>query len=293
MVCWTCFKPNIFEVTDVQCVDAVNKSEKGEGKDWVGKSMQIIMASLHDDLFMKVQHIDPSQIESLIAEIQQALKVNWTEDIQTLRSELYAATVANNNNNSQTYISALIQRRDKLTFLKAEIPDDQLVHICLRGLNSVLQPLQVYFAVPGAAPETFEKSLEIVRRFASTPVVDSQLCKLKTSGLSQSMFPAIGDEYRNETVALAKTGLSALNFQKLGVVTMGTNVSFNMQIYLVKSNFHWQKQIPMDLRALLFNAIAATTKSKLLPWPLNPRMLLRKHQEPSPLKLTLWDLYSP
>ena len=34
MACWTQVKQNMFEVTDAQCVDANNKCEKCEGKDW-------------------------------------------------------------------------------------------------------------------------------------------------------------------------------------------------------------------------------------------------------------------
>ena len=51
-VCWGCVKQDIFDVTDDQCVAAINAFEKSEGKDWVGKSWMMLTNSLHDDLFV-------------------------------------------------------------------------------------------------------------------------------------------------------------------------------------------------------------------------------------------------
>ena len=135
--------------------------------------------------------------------------------------------MSTNGNDLQTYISVLIQRRDKLLFLKAEIPEAELIHIFLRGLHSVFQPLQVYFAIPGNAPDTFDRTLDIVRRFAATPVVYGQLCKLKSPGLSQSMFPAIANEsVPNESINLSKDRPFCIKFAKTGTCNYGSKCKF-------------------------------------------------------------------
>ena len=66
----------------------------------------------------------------------------------------------------------------------------ELTSIFLKGLHPDFQPLQVHFAIPGTLPNKFEAVIEIVRKYAATPVVALELAKLKSSGLSQHMFPA-------------------------------------------------------------------------------------------------------
>ena len=45
------------------------------------------------------------------------------------------------------------------------------------------------FAIPGICPKTFAEVLEVVRKFASSPVMAAELAKLKSNGTSQHMFP--------------------------------------------------------------------------------------------------------
>ena len=60
--------------------------------------------SLHDDLFMKIAHVEPGHIQTALIEIQQSLMVNSAEDIQSLRAEVDAATMTTNGSDLQTNI---------------------------------------------------------------------------------------------------------------------------------------------------------------------------------------------
>ena len=65
--CWSSARRDIFTVTDDQCIEAINAAEKGEQKnDWVGKSWLILINSLHDDLFIKVAHIEQGHIAAQV-----------------------------------------------------------------------------------------------------------------------------------------------------------------------------------------------------------------------------------
>ena len=65
--CWATTRRDVFSVTDDQRVEATNAFEKGESKhDWVGKAWITINSSLHDDLFMKVCHIEQGHLASLL-----------------------------------------------------------------------------------------------------------------------------------------------------------------------------------------------------------------------------------
>ena len=193
--CWAATRQNIFEVKDETCVQALAAFEHGELKnDWVGKCWLIITSSLHDDLFLKIAHVSPGHVGALLEEIRAALLVNIAEDVQPLRVELYSASMQNTGNDLQSYISFIIQRRDRLLFLGVKIPANELVHIFLKGLHNIFQPLQVYFAVPGSLPDSFDKAVEIVRKFAASPTVHVELNKLKSNGMSQNIFAAISKE---------------------------------------------------------------------------------------------------
>ena len=61
--------------------------------------------------------------------------------------------------------------------------------IFLKGLPALFQQLQVYFAIPGQLPDTFDKAITITRKYAANPNVAAELAKLKSSGMSQNMFP--------------------------------------------------------------------------------------------------------
>ncbi len=189
--CWSVAKRNIFAVTDTQCSEAVAGEEK---TDWVGKSWLLITSSLHDELFMKVSHVEHGLIASLLGEIRESLLVNIAEDVQPLRLELYGATMANTGSDLQSFISFIVTRKDKLSFLDVEIPDEELIAVLLKGLHAVFQPLQVHFAIPGNIPDSFAKTIEIIRKFSASPIVHNELNKLKAVGLSQNIFASVSRE---------------------------------------------------------------------------------------------------
>jgi len=136
--CWAATRKHVFNITDEDCDEASAAYERGDTKlDWVGKSWMIITSAIHDDLIMKLSHVEDGKIASLIEEIRSALLVNIAEDIQPLRLELYAATMSANNSDLQSYVSFIIQRKEKLAFLDAAIPEEELVHVFLKGLLPV------------------------------------------------------------------------------------------------------------------------------------------------------------
>lgn len=193
--CWSATRLSVFDITDEKCDELLEEYDAGESKiDTVGKCWIIITNALHDELYLKLAHVQQGHISTLVSEIRAALLVNTAEDVQHLRLELYAATMQANGGDLQTYVSYIIQRRDKLKFHEVTIPDDELTTVFLKGLHAIFQPVQVHFSVKGALPETFDKTLEIVRNFAATPVVYTELCKLKSPGLSQNVFAAMTKE---------------------------------------------------------------------------------------------------
>jgi hypothetical protein len=191
----------VFAVTDDECKAAVavlegdaKKPEEKSAADWVGKCWTIITSSLHDEVYLKVNHVSRGLIKSLLSEIAHAI-VNNLEEVQPLRLELYGASMQKDcGSDLQTWINYIIERANKLLFLKKEVPQEELVAIFLKGLHPVpFQQLQVFFAIPGQLPKTFESAVATTRKFASSPAVAMELAKLKSTGLSQSMFPMIGE----------------------------------------------------------------------------------------------------
>ena len=178
--CWSVAKQNIFEVTDEECDTASEESKKDpRPTDWVGKCWLIITLALHDELFMKVAHVEHGHIASLFDEIRASLLVSSSEDIQPLRIEIYSATMASNGNDLQMFISYLTSHRDSLSFLEVEIPDEELIAIFIKGLHPLFQPLQIHFAIPGTLPKKFNKVIEIARKFCLSPAVHGELSKIK------------------------------------------------------------------------------------------------------------------
>ena len=101
---------------------------------WVGKCWLTITGALHDDLLVKVAHVQRGHIHSLLAEINAALLVNSAEDVQPLRLELYGATMQKDcNSDLQTYIAYLLQRSKKLAFHHKPVEDAELTSIFLKG----------------------------------------------------------------------------------------------------------------------------------------------------------------
>src|SRR6478672_7585225 len=87
--CWAVARRDIFDLTDDHCLDAVNAFERGDTKiDWVGKCWLLLINSLHDDLFLRVAHVEQGCIASFLTEIRAALLVNTPHEIQPLRIEL-------------------------------------------------------------------------------------------------------------------------------------------------------------------------------------------------------------
>src|SRR4051812_48392976 len=71
--CWALTGKDIFQLKDAVCVQAfqafVSKSdEKKPEENWVGKCWITITGALHDDLLVKVAHVERGHIESLLAE---------------------------------------------------------------------------------------------------------------------------------------------------------------------------------------------------------------------------------
>ena len=228
--CWSVAKQNIFEATDDDCDTATEECKKDPKlPDWVGKCWLIITLALHDELFMKVAHVQHGHIASLFDEIRASLLVSSAEDIQPPRIELYSATMASNGNDLQTFISFLTSHRDSLAFLEVEIPDEELIAVFIKGLHPIFQPLQVHFAIPGTLPDSFSKIIEIARRFCISPAVHGELTKLKSAGVSQNIFYANADETP-----------FCMKFTKTGSCTFGDRCKY------LHGGISDQKQSPID-----------------------------------------------
>lgn len=198
--CWSATGKDIFSLTDEACQfgiaaleeKAVDKKDK-KAVDWLGKCWLIVTGSLHDDLYRKVSHVPRGQLRVLLNEICHALVVNNLDEVQPLRLELYGASMVKDcNSDLQAWINYVMERANKLSFLKKGVQEEELVAIFLKGLHPVIfQQLQVFFAIPGQLPKEFDKAVAITRKFAQNPAVAAELAKLKSSGMSQSMFPVV------------------------------------------------------------------------------------------------------
>ena len=110
--CWSATRISVFAVSDEDCSKASANFANGyEKRDWVGKCWIIVTSALHDELFLKLAHVEQGHIATLMSEIRAALLVNIAEDIQPLRLELYAASMLANGCDLQSYISFIVQRR--------------------------------------------------------------------------------------------------------------------------------------------------------------------------------------
>ena len=230
--CWAATRLNVFDITDEECLQITSDYDKSlaerkkddSTRDVIGKSWTIITASLHDDLFLKLIHVPSGHIATLMSEIRAALLVNIADDIQPLRLELYGASMQRDcNNDLQTFIAFIIQKRDKLLFLKTEVPDEELIHIFLKGLPSVFQPLQVHFAIPGNDIASFDALVATTRKFACTPIVAAEMAKLKSAGLSQNVFTTIS---RASSHAAPRDKQFCFRFSKTGHCSFGDKCKF-------------------------------------------------------------------
>ena len=216
--CWAATMKDIWSLNEGECERALGELTHPDQKTphvhaWVGKCWSIITSSLHDDVYRKVSHIPRGKIPSLLAEIAFALQRDGAEEVAPLRLQLYGATMTKDaGNDLQLWISYLIERRDKLHFLKKPIEDAELVVLFLKGLPAVFQQLKVYFAIPNQLPRNFDAAITAVRKFASDPAVEMELNKLKSSGVSQTMFhmqatpPAHQSTSRQRCIQFARNG---------------------------------------------------------------------------------------
>ena len=180
--CWAYTRLDVFSLTDDECVELITAhDEKEDAKpaaNPVGICWDVLCKHLSDDLFLKVAHVGKGKIESLISEIRASLAVSTIEDVQPLRVELYGVDMVRDcGGDLQTYISYIISRRNKLKFLDSEVPQNELIHIFIKGLSPVFQPLQVHFAIPNTLPEQFDAVVAIVRKFSNSPAVAKELAK--------------------------------------------------------------------------------------------------------------------
>ena len=193
--CWAKTGKDILAVTNAACKAALTKlhdeaktADERAAHSWVSTCWLMITKSLHDDILMKVAHVERGCIETLLKEIAASLVVSTLDEVGPLRLELYGATMQKDcNSDLQTYIAFLQLRQRKLTFLRKPVDEDELVNIFIQGLHPVFQPLKVHLAIVGI--KKWDEAVEIVRRFASSPAMVVELTKLKSAGLSQHMFP--------------------------------------------------------------------------------------------------------
>src|SRR5689334_18128648 len=78
-----------------------------------------------------------------------------------------------------TVATIIISKKEKLNFLQSAVPEAELIHLFIKGLSPVFQPIQVHFAIPGTLPGNFMDVVAVVRRFSTNPVVAAELCKYK------------------------------------------------------------------------------------------------------------------
>ena len=192
--CWAKTGRNILAVTDAACIAALTKIHHDDAKDedftkhgWVTTCWYIITQSLHDEILLKVAHVERGYIETMLKEIASALTVYTLEEVGPLRLELYAATMEKCGNDLQSFIAYIQLRQRKLTFLKKGLAEEDLIAIFINGLHPVLHAIKIHLRI--ATPEKWEGAVAVVRAHCASPEVSADLQKLKSAGLSQHMFP--------------------------------------------------------------------------------------------------------
>lgn len=231
--CYAAVYKDVFAITDNDCRAAIQELEEKQGSDrakfeWVGKIWSILTSSLHDDVYRKVNHIQRGYIKSLLDEISHTLVVNNMEEVGPLRLELYGGTMEKDGSNDlQLWINFVVERGNKLLFLKKEVPQEELVTIFLKGLHDCFEQLQVYFAIPGQMPKTLEQAVTIVRKHAQSPAMVGRLAKLKAPGLSQNLFPAIAPQPATATQpAKSRQQIVCRQFSEKGTCSYGAKCRF-------------------------------------------------------------------
>ena len=189
--CWTKTGKDLLQITDAACVSAMQAAQredaKGDEHKWVAKCWEVITKSLHDDILLKVAHVERGHLHSLLTEIAASLTVYTFDEVNPLRLELYGCTMAKCGCDLASYIAYMQTRQRKLTFLKKPIPEDELVSIFINGLHPVLTPLKIHLRIVDA--KRWDEVIQLVRMHCAGPEVAAELLKLKSAGLSQHMFP--------------------------------------------------------------------------------------------------------
>ena len=72
--CWSTTLKDVFTITDEECKHAISKLEEKEPKDkhvheWVGKCWTIVTASLHDEVYRKVNHVSRGLLKTLLTHL--------------------------------------------------------------------------------------------------------------------------------------------------------------------------------------------------------------------------------
>ena len=234
-ICAKCFfstHHDPFLVKDEDCIRDMNPVAEGEilaarpPLEWVGRMWLIIIGSLHDDLFIKLTHVQHGHVETMMKEIRAALLVDMGNDVQDMRTELYKSNMVTHcNGDLQAYISYVTQRKQKLSFLV--VPERELVSIFLGGLPpTIYDTMKSVFAIKGHGPETFDDAVSAVRIFSAVPHVTLQLSRLKANGLSQSIFAAVPTHNESKHQG-TKSKAACFRFAKNGNCPNGTECRFS------------------------------------------------------------------
>ena len=153
---------------------------------WVQKCWLIITTSLHDEVYLKVQHIKRGLIASLLSEIHKCVLLGSTEEIVPTRISLYAATMDREGRGDlQTFISYLKTKQNKLFALGDPLKESEMVGIFLNGLTPIFHPMDL-----DAMPKTLDDAIDRARKFAALPAVASELTRGKAPS-SQHVYNAV------------------------------------------------------------------------------------------------------
>ena len=90
--CWAKTGKDILLVTDAVCIAALSKIHKEDAKaddyakhGWVTTCWNTITKSLHDEILLKVAHVERGHIETLLKEIASSLTVFTQDEVSPLR----------------------------------------------------------------------------------------------------------------------------------------------------------------------------------------------------------------
>ena len=154
---------------------------------WVTTCWNTITKSLHDEILLKVAHVERGHIETLLKEIASSLTVFTQDEVSPLRLEIYGATMEKCGSDLQSFIAYIQTRQRKLVFLKKAMPEEELVGILINGLHPVMQQLKIHLRI--TTPKKWDEAVQIIRTHCASPEMVVELNKLKAAGLSQHMFP--------------------------------------------------------------------------------------------------------